>query len=85
MDVAPAVRWKLAATLKERGVTPYGLVKASGLAQATVYAIAQGKAQAVELETLTKLVAGIERLTGKPAAVNDLLEVARETPAPAQS
>jgi len=71
----PVARWKLAATLEKRGRTPYALIQASGLARGTVYAIARGEAQAVELGTLVKLAAGLEKLTGELVSVSDLLEL----------
>lgn len=69
------MRWNLATYLKRHNRSAYALVRASGLARGTVYAIARGEAKAVELDTLAKLAAGLEALTGEPVAVGDLLEV----------
>lgn len=75
------VRWTLAAALARRGVTPYALAKETGLSSNTVYPIARGDAKAISLETLGVLAAGLERLTGSPVAVSDLLEL-DATPGP---
>jgi DNA-binding Xre family transcriptional regulator len=67
-------QWKLEATLRQYQQTPIDLVRASGLTKTTVYNIVNAKAQAVEIETLDKLVAGLEKLIGKPMSVTDVIE-----------
>jgi DNA-binding Xre family transcriptional regulator len=66
--------WKLEATLRRFHKTPLALARASGLAKTTVYNIVNSKAQAVEIETLDKLVAGLEKLTGQPMSITDVIE-----------
>lgn len=66
--------WKLAQTLERYGKTPAALARASGLSKTTVYAIVNDKSKAVELETLDKLLGGLEQMTGKKLGVDDLLE-----------
>lgn len=68
------VHFRLNDILSHYKKTPAALVEASGLAKTTVYNIVNDKAKAVELETLSKLVDGLERLTGKAITFNDLLE-----------
>lgn len=70
--------WKLQDTLRRHGKTTVALVRASGLTKTTVYNIVNGKSKAVELETLGKLVAGLEKLTGQAMSFDDVLE--REPP-----
>jgi DNA-binding Xre family transcriptional regulator len=66
--------WKLEATLRHHRKTPLALARASGLTKNTVYNIVNEKAQAIEIETLDKLVAGLEKLTGQPMSVTDVIE-----------
>jgi DNA-binding Xre family transcriptional regulator len=66
--------WKLEATLRRHRKTPLALARASGLTKNTVYNIVNEKAQAIEIETLDKLVAGLEKLTGQPMSITDVIE-----------
>jgi DNA-binding Xre family transcriptional regulator len=66
--------WKLQDTLRRHGKTTMALARTSGLTKTTVYNIVNGKSKAVELETLGKLVAGLEKLIGQPMSFNDVLE-----------
>jgi DNA-binding Xre family transcriptional regulator len=70
----PAVHFKLEPLLRRHNKSVLALAKASGLAKTTVYNIVNNKAKAVELETLGKLVDGLERLTGETITFNDVLE-----------
>jgi DNA-binding Xre family transcriptional regulator len=70
--------FKLEPILRRHNKSVLALARASGLAKTTVYNIVNNKAKAVELETLGKLVDGLERLTGQPVTFNDVLE--REPP-----
>jgi DNA-binding Xre family transcriptional regulator len=71
------VKWRVKEHLDRHGKTPYALWKASGLSRTTVYAITQGTPDRVDLETLNKLLSGLERLTGERAELTDVLEVIR--------
>ena len=64
--------------LETHGKSAYALWKASGLPRNTVYALSQGKAVRLDLETLGKVLYGLERLTGRTVTPNDLLEVIRD-------
>lgn len=66
--------WKLETTLRQHRQTPLALARASGLTKTTVYNIVNAKAQAVEIETLDKLLAGLEKLIGKPMSISDVIE-----------
>ncbi len=48
------------------------------VARGTVYAVAAGDVQRVDLETLSGLLGGLSDLTGQPVTPNDLLEVIEE-------
>lgn len=70
----PTTHFKLEPLLRRHNKSVLALAKASGLAKTTVYNIVNNKAKAVELETLSKLVDGLERLTGKSITFDDVLE-----------
>ena len=65
--------WTLAETLQRHGQKAPALARASGLSKNTVYDILNGKSRAVTLETLDKLLDGLERLTGASLTPNDLI------------
>jgi DNA-binding Xre family transcriptional regulator len=67
-------QWKLEGTLQKYGKSPMSLARASGLTKTTIYSMVNGSSQAVQLETLDKLLSGLEKLTGKPMSVSDVLE-----------
>ncbi|SMB93282.1 DNA-binding transcriptional regulator, XRE family [Deinococcus hopiensis KR-140] len=71
------MRWKVKEFLDSNNKTAYALWKASGLSRTTTYAIAQGDMEGVQFDTLSKLVEGLEKLTGKRVEIGDLLEVVR--------
>jgi transcriptional regulator with XRE-family HTH domain len=66
--------WKLEGTLRRFGKTPMALARASGLTKTTIYNIVNNNSQAVQLETLDKLLIGLENLTGQHFSVADVLE-----------
>jgi transcriptional regulator with XRE-family HTH domain len=66
--------WKLEGTLRRVGKTPMALARASGLTKTTIYNIVNNNSQAVQLETLDKLLIGLEHLTGQQFSVSDVLE-----------
>lgn len=68
------LRLNLGGYLKRHGLTPYRLVKESGLAQATVYNMARTPAQRVDLDTVGTLLDALRRMTGERVKVDDLLE-----------
>ena len=65
--------WILAETLRRHGQKVPALARASGLSKNTVYDIVNGKSQAVTLETLDKLMSGLEALTGASVTVGELI------------
>lgn len=48
------------------------------VARGTVYSVAAGEVQRVDLETLSGILSGLSALTGQPVTPNDLLEVIEE-------
>jgi DNA-binding Xre family transcriptional regulator len=74
--------WKLDSTLRQYRKTPLALARASGLSKTTVYNIVHGKAKGIELETLDKIMLGLEQLTGQKMQVEDVLNrESKTTPA----
>ena len=66
-------QWKLADTLRRHHKSALALARASGLTKTTVYNILHNKSKAVELDTLGKLLVGLEALTGERMSFDDLL------------
>lgn len=68
------VHWKLQRILDANGITPYRLMKESGLAQGTVYRLVNGATNSVNTNTLNAVMATLRRLTNAPVEIADLLE-----------
>jgi len=66
--------FKLEPLLRQHKKTPLALAEASGLSKTTVYNIVNNKAKAIELKTLDKLMAGLEKLLGRPVRFDEILE-----------
>lgn len=67
-------QFKLESLLRQHRTNPLALAEASGLSKTTVYNIVNNKAKAIELQTLDKLMAGLERLLGRPVHFDEILE-----------
>lgn len=67
------VHWTVRPLLKQYGVTPYRLMKESGLAQGTIYRLVNGDTRSLNADTLDKVMAALRRLTGADIQVGDLL------------
>lgn len=76
------LRLNLGGYLKRHGLTPYRLVKESGLAQATVYNMARTPAQRIDLDTVGTMLDALRRMTGERVTVDDLLEEVATDAAP---
>ena len=72
------VRWKVKDYLDAAGKTPYALWKASGLSRNQTYAICNGEQDGLRFDGLSKLILGLEKLTGQTVTPNDVLEVLRD-------
>lgn len=66
--------WTLAQTLQSRGLSPHALAKVSGLSKNTVYDIVNGKSHGITLETVDRLLNGLEQLTGQRMALEAVLD-----------
>ena len=72
------VKWKVKQFLDVNGLTPYRLMKASGLAQGTVYRLVNGDTQNLNASTLDATIKALRTLTGKTVDINDVLEYQEE-------
>lgn len=70
---AMPIRWKLRPLLERHGVSAYRLVKESGLAPATVYAIARGETRNLNADTVDRLLSALHRLIGTEIQLGDLV------------
>ena len=72
------VRWKLAAYLQERGITPYRLARAvaAETRTGTVYRLARKgrEPSRIDLPTLATILEGLRRVTGEEVSFEDVLE-----------
>lgn len=69
-------RWRLAAFLRERGLSAYALAKISAVKHPnTVYRIARDghEPTRVDLPTLTAILDGLRQLTGEDVRLTDIL------------
>jgi DNA-binding Xre family transcriptional regulator len=67
------LRWKVTELLSAHAITPYRLMKESGVGQGTAYRLAANQAQTVNLETLDAIIRTLRKLTGEAVGVEDLL------------
>ena len=72
------VKWKVKEFLDSVGKTPYSLWKASGLSRNQTYAICNGEQDGLRFDGLSKLILGLEKLSGQQVTPNDVLEVVRD-------
>lgn len=81
----PAIRLKLSELLEERGLTRYrlaeGVKQEAGLSQAAVYAILRGEIMP-RIDTLSMLMVALEKETGKPVSLSDVLDYDLSAPTP---
>ncbi len=72
------VRWKVKQFLEAHRLTPYRLMKESGLAQGTVYRLVNGDTQNLNASTLDATIKALRTLTGKRVDIPDVLEYREE-------
>ena len=75
------VYWNLKRILDAHGITPYRLMKESGLAQGTVYRLVKGATSTVNTETLDRVMTTLWRLTNTRVEIADLLQYQEATAA----
>ncbi len=74
------IRWKLKAILKEYGLTPYWLAKATNgkLSLNAVYNAVADDLTAIKFESLGILIDTLRELTGNQISVENLIEYVEE-------
>ena len=70
---AMPVRWKVKQFLDDHGLSTYRLWKESGLAMGTAYRLVRGDTTSLNADTLDKVMGTLQRLTGEPIGLSDLL------------
>ena len=70
---AVPVRWTVYEILESHDISPYRLMKESGLAQGTVYRLVKGDTSTVNADTLDRVMTTLRRLTGRDLQISDLL------------
>lgn len=70
---AVPVHWTIRPILDRHNITPYRLMKESGLAQGTVYRLVNGDSKSLNADTLDRVMTALRRLTGEDLQVADLL------------
>lgn len=73
MTLVNTFRLRLKEFLEERGISVYSLIKASGLAPNTLYAIARGSSGNARLDTIAGILSGLRRLTGEDVSLADIV------------
>lgn len=74
MDTMP-LRWKVKDLLKAHTITPYRLMRESGLSSVVAYGIANGEHQALDIRVIDKLLPALRKLTGDPTLqIGDIVE-----------
>ena len=68
------VRWKVREYLQAHNITPYRLMKTSGLSQGTAYRLAHNSFNSVNAEIIDSVIRALRELTGEDVQVSDLLE-----------
>jgi len=73
------LKWKLGELLEREGVTVYALNRdllehKQGVSRTTLYRLASEQPEKIDLKVTARILAGLERLTGKQYEVWDLLE-----------
>ena len=72
MQTVP-VHWTVKPLLDRHGITPYRLMKESGLAQGTIYRLVNGDTRSLNADTLDRVMSALRRLTGEEIELSDLL------------
>lgn len=77
------LRWKLDELLEKNDITPYRVMKDTGLAANTVYGIVRNETTTVHGQVLTKLLRYLESELQRPIDISEVIvwdsEVSRES------
>ena len=68
------IRLNLNKFLVQHAINPYRIVKETTLAANTIYDLARKPAQRIDLATVGQVIVALEKITGQPVTINDLLE-----------
>jgi predicted transcriptional regulator len=71
-------KWKLKGILDKHGITPYRLMKESGISQTTIYGIAGGRHATLNGQVLDRIMDALGKLTGKTFSIADIVEWERD-------
>ena len=71
-------KWRLKEYLDEHGLLVSELIRATGLSSNTLYPLARGETTRVGLETLGKIILGLEVLIGSRPKLEEIMEVTPE-------
>lgn len=66
------IRLRFAELLRERGITPNRLWRASRLSRNTIYALTKGDRARVDLEVLAIAMEALAKESGQPVTINDI-------------
>jgi DNA-binding Xre family transcriptional regulator len=77
---AVPVNWTIRQLLQRHAITPYRLMKESGLAQGTIYRLVNGDTRSLNADTLDRVMTALRRLTSEDIAISDLLEYEEPKP-----
>ena len=72
------VRWKLSELAKQKKISVRQVMLESGLSSNTLYPIARGSTEQVSLETVSRIITAMRKLTGDVIEVGDLLEFSEQ-------
>lgn len=71
-------KWRLKEFLDQHDLTVAALIQVTGLSSNTLYPLARGETSQVGLETLGKIILGLEALTGVRPKLEEIMEVTPE-------
>lgn len=79
LGAMPSLRWRLKELLDQNDVSAYSIAKDTGLSLPSIYRLTNNHARSVQLDTLEAIMTALEKRTGKPVKLTDLLADADET------
>ncbi len=74
LEQMPDLRWKLKEYLEQNEVSAYSVAKETGLSLPSIYRLTNNHSRYIQFDTLISIMITIEKKTGKPVAVSDILE-----------
>ena len=74
LEPMSGLRWKLKEFLELNDVSAYSVAKETGLSLPSIYRLTNNHARTIQFDTLEAIMATLEKKTGKPVQLTDLLE-----------